>query len=245
MRPFHAPRFDPASCSGFFRDFRGPTSPGGGRSSSMATGESGRASIVLAALVFGVCSLSACAHRMGEQAAKGMMSGIQAQKTADPDHQVSRVAAGRAVEGALAALDGPEQREQIARVLSEAMSEAVHAAVQDATRQLVTELGPDGEGPLAVSLANTGARISAGVVGGARGELLALFPACAGPDARACIELELQQIARSTAAGFTKGVRDNLGWPLLIAAFAFGLTGGVLVTWLWSHRPQRRVLRHA
>jgi hypothetical protein len=74
---------------------------------------------------------------------------------------------------------------------------------------------------------------------------MALFPDCGGSDARACIERQLQEVARSTAVGFTKGVRDTLGVPLLIFAFVLGVAGGVLATWAWARRPQRRVLRAA
>ena len=210
----------------------------------MATGESGRALGLFAALSLAVFG-AACAQRIGEQTAKGMVSGMKAHAGADPNQQVSRVAAGRAVEGAVAALDAPEQREHLRSIVADTMSEVVQTAIEDATRQIVAELGPDGEGPLAASLTNASARISAGVVSGARGEMMALFPDCAGPDPRACIERQLQDMARSTAAGFTKGIRDTLGLPLLIIAFVFGVAGGVFGTWFWTRRPQRRVLRHA
>jgi len=204
-----------------------------------------------------------------------MMAGIRAQSSDDPSMQLSRVAAGRAVEGALSALDAPEnreqirslisetvsnavqtavagavatlaapeQREQIRSLVSETVSDAVQTAVEDATRELAAQLGPDGDGPLAASLTNASSRISAGAVRGVRGELMALFPDCGGPDARGCIELQLQQIARSTAAGFTKGVRDSLGLSFLFVAFVLGVAGGVLATVLLSRRPQRP--RHA
>jgi hypothetical protein len=207
-----------------------------------------------------------------------MMESLQAQTDASPENQISRVAAGRAVEGtlaalevpenreqvrrlisdtvssavktavegALASLEAPEQREQIRSLVSDTVSDAVQAAVGDATRQLVAELGPEGDGPLATSLTNAGVRISAGVVSGARGEMLALFPDCGGPDPRGCVERQLQQMARATAVGFSKGVRETLGLPLLFVAFAMGVAGGVIATWLMTRRPQRRrVLRDA
>jgi hypothetical protein len=240
----------------------------------MATGESGRALVIFAAVVFAV-SGSACAQRFGKQSAKGMVAGLEGQT--DPNKQLMRVGATRAVEGALTALDTPEQREQlrslVTEVMSEAMqtavkgavaavdapeqreqirnlvsdvvSEAVQTAVADATRQMVAELGPDGDGRLTASLTNASSRIAAGVVSGARGEMLALFPDCGGADPRGCIERQLQDMARSTGAGFTKGVRESLGLPLLFLAFVLGVAGGVLGTWLMTRRPQRRVLRTA
>ena len=125
--------------------------------------------------------------------------------------EVMSEAVRTAVAGAVAALDAPEQREQIRSLVSDMMSAAVQTAVEDATRQMVAQLGPDGEGPLATSLTNASARISAGVVSGARSEMMALFPDCGGPDPRGCIERQLQEMARSTAVGFTKGVRETLG----------------------------------
>ena len=241
----------------------------------MATGGAGRALLPVAAVAAALLG-SACAHRMGEQSAKGMAAALEGQS--DPNKQLMRVGATRAVEGALtalevpesreqlrslvsevmseavqtavtgavAALETPEQREQILTLVSETMSEAVQTAVNDATRQLVAQLGPDGDGPLATSLTNAGARISAGVVSGARTEMTALFPDCSGPDPRGCIERQLQAMARSTAVGFSKGVRETLGLPLLFVAFVMGVTGGVIGTWLVTRRPQRRrVLRDA
>jgi len=240
----------------------------------MAKGESGRALVMFAALAVAVFG-SGCAHRMGEQGAKGMAQALEDQS--DPNKQLMRVGATRAVEGALTALDvpenreqlrslvsdvvseamqtavkgavaafnAPEQRDQIRSLVSDVMSEAMQTAVEDATRQLVAELGPDGDGRLAASLTNTSSRIAAGVVSGARGEIMTMFPDCDGADPRGCMERQLHQMARSTAAGFTAGVRESLWRPLLFLAFVLGVAGGVFGTWLMTRRPQRRVLRTA
>jgi hypothetical protein len=240
----------------------------------MATGESGRALLIFAALVVAV-SGTGCAQRFGKQSAKGMVAGLEGQS--DPNKQLMRVGAHRAVEGAVAALEAPEQREQIrglvSEVMSEAvqtaiksaiatfeapeqreqirslvsevMSEAVQTAVDDATRQMVAALGPDGDGRLTASLANASSRIAAGVVSGARGEMMAMFPDCSDPDPRACMQRQLHEMARSTAAGFTKGMRESLALAALFVAFAMGVAGGVFGTWLMTRRPQRRVLRTA
>ena len=111
------------------------------------------------------------------------------------------------------------------------------------------ELGPDGSGPLAVSLSQTGQRVSAsvvaGVAGGVGSELAALAPECTGPKRAACLAERLQQTTRTTAATFTKGVRDSLGWQLLFVAFVLGALGGALGSWLWSLRALRRSWRTA
>ena len=109
---------------------------------------------------------------------------------------------------------------------------------------MVAELGPDGEGPLAVSLSRTGERVSAAAVGSVGAEIALLAPECVGPDPLGCLERRLQQTARSTAASFTAGVKDTAGWQLLLVAFALGAGGGLLGAWLWSLRHfRRRTLR--
>ena len=55
-----------------------------------------------------------------------------------------------------------------------------------------------------------------------------------------CIDRRLQQTARSTAASFTSGVKDSIGWQLLLLMFVLGAGGGVLGAWLWSLRLARR-----
>ena len=44
---------------------------------------------------------------------------------------------------------------------------------------------------------------------------------------------------------FPAGVRDTLGWQLLLVAFGLGAGGGVLGTWFWSLLHDRQVRRRA
>jgi len=184
-----------------------------------------------------------CAERMGKNAAAGAVTALQEQRAAaeaDPSKQPSRVAGGRAVEGAVAALDAPEQREAIRRLIAEAVSTATTTAVETATRKMVEAFGPDGRGPLAVSLARTGEQVSASVVGGVGNEIASLFPQCTGDDRVICIQRELQAAARASAASFTKGVEDSVAWHVMLIVFSLGALGGVLGAWLWSLRPSLR-----
>jgi len=98
----------------------------------MAKGESGRALVVFAALAAAVFA-SGCAHRMGEQSAKGMAQALEEQS--DPNKQLMRVGATRAVEGALTALDVPENREQLRSLVSDVVSEAMQAAIARAIQE--------------------------------------------------------------------------------------------------------------
>lgn len=177
---------------------------------------------------------------MGKRAGAGVVEAIKEQGSADPKQQIARVAATRAVEGAVSALEEPAQRAIIQRLVNEAVSAAATLAVEKATRQMVAELGPDGEGPLAVSLSRTGERVSASAVGGVGSEIARLAPECVGPDPLGCLERRLQQTARSTAASFTAGIKDSAGWQLLLVAFALGAGAALLGAWLWSLRHFRR-----
>ena len=251
---------------------------------------------------------SACAHQMGKNAAMGAAQEVansQAANADDPSRQVSRVFAQRAMEGTLAALDAPEQRERVQQLVNmvaeramegsvaaldapaqreriqrivdaavdqavasafrsttealegggasgqggvspvaSVMGQAARTAVDDAVRALVANLGAQGEGPLATSLAATSKNVSAAVVGTAREQLDELFPGCRGPDAVACVNRQIAGMSRSAAIGFSAGLRQTIGWALLIFAGLIGLLMGLLSHWLWSQRGHHaRVLR--
>jgi hypothetical protein len=217
---------------------------------------------------------SACAQRLGKEATAGALSEIERQRAEHPDQRPMLLAAESVVQGVVGTLDRPEerarldrivseaasagarstidafdqpeQRARIARMISEAVAAATHTAVQQATREMVVSLGPEGQGPLAVSMSRAGERVAASTVGGVGGQLAALVPECTGPDQMECIERRLQRSARTTAASFTSGVKDAIGWQLLFIVFVLGAAGGVLGAWLWSLRHyRRRTLRMA
>lgn len=183
-----------------------------------------------------------CAERLGKSSTAGALGEFQRERSeADKDKskQVVRVAGERAVEGAVAALDAPEQREAIQKLVRDAVAIATATAVEEATKHMIAELGPEGRGPLGVSLARTSEEVSSAAVTGIGAQLAALLPECNGPDRMDCIDRRLQQTARTTAASFTSGVKDSLGWQLLLAMFMLGAGGGVLGAWLWSLRSVR------
>ncbi len=205
--------------------------------------------VALLAAVLGMAA--GCAHRMGERATSGALAGLREAGVAavqtPEDQQVSRLLAQRAMEGALSVLDTPEQRERFAQMVTGVVESATRVAFDSATSQLIEQLGPNGEGPLGRSLASTGHRMTAAivddVVGGFGKEVTRLAPDCGGGvDGMTCIQQRLNAMARSTAAGFTAGVKDNLGWQFLLLAFAGGTVAGALGSWLWSrgHTRSRR-----
>jgi len=197
----------------------------------------------LALVALAAATLTGCAEHIGKSSTAGAIGEFERERAVadkDKSKQVLRVAGERAVEGAVAALDEPEQREAIQRLISDAVAAATAAAVREATTNMIAELGPEGRGPLGVSLARTSEQVSSAAVGGIGAELAGLIPECNGPDRMDCIERRLQQTARTTAASFTSGVKESIGWHLLFIMFVLGAAGGVLGAWLWSLRPVRR-----
>jgi hypothetical protein len=214
----------------------------------------GRRSARRLALIAALLSAGGCAHRMGERATTGAVQGLR-QASSDviqeavqtpPEQQLSRLIAQRAVEGTIAALDTPEQKARIERIVAAAVDSATRTAVDSATSQLIAQLGPRGDGPLGRSLTSTGAQMSTAIVqsvmGGVGAELSALAPDCGGADRLACVQQRLNAMARSTAAGFTSGVKESLGWQVLFLAFVVGTAAGAFGSWVWSrgHNRSRR-----
>jgi hypothetical protein len=223
----------------------------------------------LAALFF--CAGVGCgAHMTAKNAAQGIQT-AQAGATA-PEEQIARVATGRAVEGAMDALDTPEQRARIQKFVDAAVADAVasalrvaftpapsagnergaaamlagqigQAATEDALGRVAFQLG--GDGALRQNIVATGASATDAAVSAA---LDGLFPECRGSDAAAaaCRRDHVQAFTRATAAGVTAGVRDSLAWPMLLLAAAVGLALGALAHWALTLRRRRpHAFRHA
>ena len=222
--------------------------------------------------------LPGCAHRIASQASKGMASALQEQaEQTDPSRQPSRLIGERATLGALTALDQPEQREQIRRMVDESVRQAVtsafsaavtgpeavaddgaqgpvspaellagqlaRAATDSAMREVAAALGP--HGALSASLAEAGGRVSATVLDTATARLGEIFPGCSGPDAQSCREQRLRDLTRAAGAGFSLGVRDVLGWPIVVMATLIGMVVGAAGHRAWASRRTRLRLRTA
>src|SRR5689334_2468364 len=81
----------------------------------------------IAALAVLVASTgTACAHAFGKRASAGALEGISSD---DPNKQPSRVAAKRAVESAIEALDAPENRRRLLALSAAIASEAARGAL--------------------------------------------------------------------------------------------------------------------
>jgi hypothetical protein len=104
---------------------------------------------------------------------------------------------------------------------------------------MVRQLGPQGEGALAGSLAATTERMSSSAAQGLQAPLVELFPECVGPDRGPCLEQRVAALGREASRGITEGVREAVGpWPQLLA-FAFGFLLAVAAL-LWGVSVWRR-----
>ena len=191
----------------------------------------------------------ACVERIGQKAAEGALKSMREEVNNPTGPSPSQLAGERMTKGVINALDDPEQQARIQKMVSQAVAAVTRTMVEDASAELVAQLGPDGRGPLTASLSEATERIynsaAAGLAGGVGSQLASLVPECSGPDRSACLQRRLQETTRSTAASFSKGVRDSIGWQFLLLAFMLGAVGGALGSWLLSLRVSRRSWRTA
>ncbi|HVT09432.1 MAG TPA: hypothetical protein VHO67_18355 [Polyangia bacterium] len=215
------------------------------RDRSPATGacRPSTAAVATAALFVMGVSCIGCAKRIGEQAAAGAIQTLQAERNAG--QAPLRTAGANATTGVIDALDSPEQQARLRAMITEMSRAAAAAAVGGATSRLMQQMGSDGGGRLTDGVTNAAALASTAAVAAAGAELPEALTGCRGPDARACLERELNALARSTATGFTAGIRDTIGWPIVVFAFLLGMAAGVFTAWAWSLRGRRRWLRTA
>ena len=113
--------------------------------------------------------------------------------------------------------------------IEELAEQAAVVFVDTFTRKLIAQLGRNGQGPLADSVAATGERISGSAARGVRAELGNLFPECKGPERPRCIERRLEALGRAATSGVAKGLtgsQENKGamadrlTQSLVAAFS-------------------------
>jgi hypothetical protein len=99
------------------------------------------------ALLVAVAASAGCAAHAGKQAASGLATSIrESQASTRPEDQIARVASTRAVEGALAALEQPEQRAQFQRIVDLAVTRAVASALRAALAPDAAAGAADGTG---------------------------------------------------------------------------------------------------
>lgn len=84
---------------------------------------------LIAALLIGCISAGGCAEFIGKRAGQGVAAGLKEEAAnSEPQNQAVRLAGERAVAGALASLDEPEQRAHMRHVIDDAVRQAVSTA---------------------------------------------------------------------------------------------------------------------
>jgi hypothetical protein len=97
---------------------------------------------------------------------------------------------------------------------------------QGLSRQLESQIGPDGQGPLARSFSALAQQMSAAAADGFAQSLREDDADCTEPGKRQCAQQRVQALSRSVGAGVAQGFASALRVPVLIVAFL----AGVMVT---------------
>src|SRR5262249_17052123 len=85
--------------------------------------------------------------------------------------------------------------------------------------RLLRDLGPNGEGPLAQSIAGTTANVAASALRGAVEQAGTLYPECSGAGRQQCIQAQVELLGQSAATGFMRGIWS--GMPLVPVTLGF------------------------
>lgn len=174
---------------------------------------------------------------VGRQTGMGMAEGAITQLTAPEVRAELELLVQRLVSGMLSGAVGGAGGEGIgvgpegsAALIAQV---SARAFAQEISNELIRQLGPTGEGPLATSLAATAERMSAGAIRGALADET-IFPECQGPDRTACIGQQLRDLSRQSSIGAVEGARRGLGLAGFVVAFAAGLLAALILAWAWS-----------
>jgi hypothetical protein len=158
---------------------------------------------------------SGCAGIMGKRAAEDAVKAIEAQSNAGPEQQIARVAATRAVEGAVSALEEPRRRKSSSG-WSTRRSPPPHPAVEKPPSRCSRSSGRRQRAARGQP-SRTGERVSASAMGGVGGRSRVAPNAWPGP----------AWLSRAAAAdgaldgGVVHGRHQGRRWlALLLVAFA-------------------------
>lgn len=168
-----------------------------------------------------------CAQRMSERATQGVLSSLdeRAQQQSPDEPRPIEIAAGRAVDAALAHLTAPEQVLAIRRVVASASGDAASAFQSALVQGLTRDLGPEGQGPLARSLAASVGTAAAAATDHALSRVLA---EC-GPGEQQCLDRRVSEISEQAAAGLVRGLSRSIGVGIWVVAFLAGAAFATIV----------------
>jgi hypothetical protein len=160
--------------------------------------------------------LSACAHHQGKEITQGAIDQLR-QESENGKTPPSRLMARNAMAGAIDTLDDPAQQERIRQLVSQMVASATRSVVADATTELMAQLGPDGKGPLAVALSETGERVTAAVAAGVASATRAIVAdasaelvAQLGPNGDGPLAASLSETGQRVSVAVAGGVVDSV-----------------------------------
>lgn len=171
-------------------------------------------------------SVTATAERVSAATAKGVRSelGNLFPECRGPDRP-------QCIERRLQAL-GKAASSGVAAGLTESVASSDGSRVDSLTqnlvasfsRELINQLGPEGEGPLAKSLAATTEMMASSAMRGVRIEIA---PDCAEAGDQRCFERRLEALGRATSSGIGEGLADSFGWVPMLVGFIGGLVAAI------------------
>lgn len=192
--------------------------------------------IVVMGFVLGVSTVALAgptAH-MGRELTKGVTEEVKKEANGADISKGARDVSSGIIEGVSA---HGHDIDKGARDLGRAMAQGFFI-------ELRSEMGADGKGPLATSMANAGEQGSRQLVRGVVDELSRYMPTCQGEDRAACLDALVQRYAYQSSKAAARGAADAAS-PLTTAITAgAGFIGGLLVSafiaLLFGQRRTRR-----
>jgi hypothetical protein len=166
------------------------------------------------------------AESLGRRSTQGALTAV-GQHVRDPERvAAAQAAAQRMASDAFAGLTTDERRAAI----SQLSRELARSAAGGMKEELAAAIGPNGEGPLADSLARTVERVAQSAV----------FPECTGADRPACVRAQIAALTQSSAVGFAQALRQQLGLGALVVAFVAGVFSTLALLSMWTTLRSRR-----
>ncbi|MDB4967167.1 MAG: hypothetical protein JWN44_2856 [Myxococcales bacterium] len=115
--------------------------------------------------------------------------------------------------------------------------------------ELRSQLGTEGKGPLAKSMADAGELGARQLIHGVAEEVTGYLPACQGADRASCLDALVQRYAYESSRAAARGAAAGAPpWPTFLfaaAGFVAGVLGSAIVALLFGQRRSRREMQAA
>ncbi|MBS2030758.1 MAG: hypothetical protein JST54_22830 [Deltaproteobacteria bacterium] len=171
-----------------------------------------------------------------EVIANNVTKGALEMLTQPPQLERQRLLAGTLSLGAIDALLAPRSGAEVggqpgaihATAFEQLGDQFGNAFAASLGRQLILVLGPEGNGPLARSVAATTEHATEGAARGIDEAASHFADRCQGKDRQTCMDQLVGSASRTAGAGFMEGAMAALRWPLLLGAFLLGVLVALL-----------------